>query len=256
MGNSLTGQKLFGGGYFWGRPNTTNPTPVRFGTVQSVSLDFKREIKYLYGSDGQAAQDVAAGKLTVSGKTESGSLNGRAVNSLLLGGTLSDGETVFVRNEAGSIPAATAYTIEVDGADDFLEDLGVILTTSGANTRMVRVASAPAEGQYSVDESTGTYTFAAANASGKVLIDYTKTDDSAGQSIDMANQPMGKIGGFTATLGMIYGAEKSLFQLNNTIGGGFSLATKLDDYAMPSMDFGCAVDDNGTLGTLSFAQVS
>jgi len=256
MGNSLTGQKLFGGGYFWGRPNVANPTPVRFGTVQSVSVDFKREIKYLYGSDGQAAQDVAAGKLTVSGKVESGSLNGRAVNSLLLGGTLSAGETVFVRNEAGDIPASTAYTVEVEGSDDFVADLGVVLTTAGANLRLTRVATGPTAGQYSVDEDTGIYTYPAAYASGTVLTDYVKTDDSVGQSIDMTNQPMGKIGGFTATVGMVYGDEKSLFQFNNTIGGGFSLATKLDDYTMPSMDYGCAVDDNGTLGTLSFAQVS
>ena len=43
----------FGSGTLWGFPvggNTaTNPTPMKFGTLQDVSLDISGDVKQLYG---------------------------------------------------------------------------------------------------------------------------------------------------------------------------------------------------------------
>lgn len=74
-------------------------------------------------------------------------------------------------SSAQTVPAASAYTITVPNGAWFSQDKGV---TYANGTKMVAVASNPAAGQYSV-AATGTYTFAAADASASVIINYTYT---------------------------------------------------------------------------------
>ena len=252
MSNSATGQKVFGSGYFYGVPTAANPTPTAFGAAQNMSADFKRDIKPLWGTN-QLPIEIASGKLTVTGKVEMATLNGRLVNDLLLGTTLAAGETIVQRNELGAVPSPSGpYTITVANSATWTVDLGVVNSTTFVP--LVRVASGPTTGQYSV--AAGVYTFAAADAGNILKISYEYTQTSSGQTVIMTNQPMGKVGNFQAVMSFNFGSEKSTLQFNNAMSSGFSLATKLDDYMMPSFDFGCGTDATDTLGTFSFAEVN
>lgn len=251
MTNSATGQKVFGSGYFYGAPVATAPTPTQFGATQDMSLDFKRDVKTLFGQN-QLPIETASGKLTVSGKVNMATLNGRLLNDLMLGTSLATGETLVAHDEAGAIPASTPFTVTVAQATHWLEDLGVSFKLT--NVPLTRVASAPATGQYSV--AAGVYTFAAADTGLAVFFDYSYTSSTTGQSVTMSNQPMGKTGNFQSVMAWNFGLEKSSVQLNNCMSSGLSFATKLDDFMMPAFDYSCATDSSDVLGIMSFAEVN
>ena len=77
-------------------------------------------------------------------------------------------------NETHSIPASPAYTITVSQASAFSCDQSVTYTAGGA--ALTAVASNPAVGQYSVNLSTGIYTFAAADAGKSLSMTYATLD--------------------------------------------------------------------------------
>lgn len=253
MTQSATGQKVFGSGYFYAIPNVTNPNPTSFGATQSVSCDFKRDLKYLHGTN-QLPIESASGKTTVSGKSEMATVNGRLINDLLLGGSMAAGENQIVRGEVHAIPGTGPFTITIapPGSGTFGKNLGVKYVAT--NVPLVQVASAPATGQYSVTGAV--FTFAAADDGLSVSFDYSYSITTAGQTVTMTNQPMGKTGNFTSVIALNFGTDQNLIQLNNCMSGGWSLSTKLDDFAMPSFEYGAATDDTDTLGTMSFAQVN
>lgn len=252
--DNATGQKVFGTGYFWGATNATvTPTPVSFLALQSMSLDFKRDIKYLHGVN-QLPIAVASGKLTVSGKAELAALNGRLVADLLLGTSLTSGQQLWIKGEAGTVPG-TPFHITVANSGTWFDDMGVVYADgASAFNPLVRVASAPAVGQYSV--ASGVYTFNATDTTRNMLLSYEYTASTSGQYTTMTNQPMGATGSFSAVMAMFFGSEKASVQLNNVTSGGLSFATKLDDFMMTSFDFGCATDSTDTLGIFSFAEVN
>jgi len=87
-------------------------------------------------------------------------------------------------DEAGTIPATPGpYTITVAEAATFVEDLGV---TKGG-TPLTRVASAPAASQYSVNETTGVYTFSATDESDAVVISYRYEIDPLDYTVTLPN---------------------------------------------------------------------
>ena len=252
MTQSATGQKIFGSGYFYAIPNITNPNPTAFGATQSISCDFKRDLKYLHGTE-QLPIENASGKVTVSGKVEMATVNGRLINDLLLGGSMASGENQVVIGEQHSIPPTGPYTITIapPGSGTFGQNLGVKYTAT--NVPLVQVASGPTTGQYS--QSGAAFTFAPADEGLGITFDYSYSESSTGQTVTMTNQAMGKTGNFTSVMAMNFGTEQNTIQLNNCMSGGWSLATKLDDFAMPSFEYGAATDSTDTLGTMSFAQV-
>lgn len=253
MTQSATGQKVFGSGYFYAVPNIAAPTPTPFGAAQSISIDFKRDLKYLHGTS-QLPIESASGKVTVSGKVELATVNGRLINDLLLGGSMASGESLVARLEAHSIPGTGPYTVTIvpPSSGTFLQNLGV--KYSATQVPLVAVASGPAQGQYSL--TGGVYTFNSADAGAGLFIDYAYTITASGQVVTMSNQAMGKTGNFTTVVSMLFGTEQNTIQLNNCMSGGWSLATKQDDFAHPSFDYGAATDANDNLGTMSFAQVA
>lgn len=77
-----------------------------------------------------------------------------------------------VTDDATAIPAATPYTITAaQTLGRLAQDDGVENASTGA--ALTKVTSAPATGQYSVDTTTGIYTFAAADAGVSVEISYS-----------------------------------------------------------------------------------
>lgn len=150
-----------------------NPTPAQLGTVQDVTVTFKRKLVSLRGQK-QFAADIAAGEFDISGSFKFASQNGNAFNSLFLGQTATPATT---EQDAIDEPhaAATTITIAPPSTGTFIHDLGVKNITSILT--LTRVASAPTVGQYSVTEPGGVYTFNAGET-GSLLISYSYSSTS------------------------------------------------------------------------------
>jgi hypothetical protein len=159
---------LFGSGVLTVTPvGVTNPTPVNIGLCQEVSIKTSRSLKTLYG---QYADPVAigAGTRKWTGKAKIARLGGNALNAILIGGTISAGQTTTAIAESGTVPAISTYIVTVANSATWTVDQGVVYAATGLPLKCV--ASVTAIGQYSV--AAGVYTFFSADASAKVLISY------------------------------------------------------------------------------------
>jgi hypothetical protein len=227
----------FGSGTLWGFPvggNTAaNPTPMKFGTLQDVSLDISGDVKQLYGQK-QFPEAVARGKCKITGKSKFTAINGKMLNDLFFGQTLGTGMIKTALDESVSVPT-TPFTITVSNAAQFKQDWGVRYTTTGIP--LTRVASAPVLGQYSVNTGTGVYTFAAADTGAAVLISYTFTAAAAGTQLNITNQLMGFAPTIQVLLETVYNTNQFSVMLYSVVASKLSFATKQEDFIIPEFDF-------------------
>ena len=241
-------QYAFGSGTLWGINSAANSTPVRFGALQNVSLDFSANSKTLFGQY-QFPLSVARGAISVKGKASFAQLSGRAINELFFGATSAAGEIRAIEDEAGTV-GSTPFQITVANSATWVTDLGVVKTSTGIP--LTRVASAPATGQYSV--AAGVYTFAAADTGIAMKVSYTYTVPTVGQTISIANQAMGLANTFKSVVSLPYNGQKALFTLNACVSSKLTLQTQLEDFTKPSFDFDAFVDSSNNLGTISLAE--
>jgi hypothetical protein len=240
----------FGSGSAWGIDSGSNPTPGRFDILQESSVEFSFSNKALMG-EYQMPVTVGRSAGKVTGKSKWGRLQGRALNSLFFGATKAAGQTSVAKDEAGTIPG-TPYTITVANSATWVTDLGVRNATT--LIPLVRVASAPATGQYSV--SAGVYTFAAADTTLPMQISYVYTIAGSGESITIANQPIGAAPNFKQVLTQYYNGLRQTLVLNACVSSKFSGGTKTEDFFTQEMDFDAMTDTSNNIGTWSFAEAS
>lgn len=312
----------FGSGVLYGtRTDVAASTPRKFGTLQNVSVDFKGELKQLYGQN-QFAESVARGKTSISWKAQIGRINGPIFNEMFFGETSVTGGTLAVFKEQATIPAApsaatsaaatsgattltfsavpagvvvgavvadtttpasiasgttvtakTTTTITLSKATTgavasgdtitfspsypvannatFGVDLGVIY--KGTGEMLTYVSSAPAQGEYAVEN--GNYIFSSADAAATVYIDYTYTA-TTGLTIPITNHLMG----FTPTFRMVlvapFRSNSMVLTLNNNVSEALSFATKQDDYAIPELSGASFVDDAGDIGEMCLSDAA
>ena len=244
-------QLAFGSGSVWGINTAANSTPARFGVTQEMSLDFTAATKAIFGQNNLPFS-VAKASLQTKGKITFGQFNGRVINELFFGGSSAGGQTLVVDSESGSIPT-TPYQITVANGATFSVDLGVVGVVSGVP--LTRVASGPTTGQYSVNTTTGVYTFASADTGLAVKISYSWTT-TGGQTFTINQVAMGVATNFKTVMSLPYNGQKATITLNACVSSKLSLATKLEDFTKPSFDFEAFADSNGTLGTISVAEIS
>ena len=135
----------------------------------------------------------------------------------------------------------------VINAATFDTDLGVVYAANGMP--FTKVASNPSTGQYT--EASGVYTFSAGDAGIPVLIDYLYTTATGGTRIALTNQIMGTTPTFMGVFTAHVGPKVATLKLNQCTSTKLSFATKLEDYAIPELDFSIMVDSSNTLGVLS-----
>jgi hypothetical protein len=213
---------------------TTPPQPtLRFGAFQDMQLDFSGETKQLFGQN-QFALDVARGKVKIEAKAKFAQISAAMMNAIFFGGTINTGQTISVYADAQSIPATSVYTITITppGSGTYLNDLGVYDATTGF--QYTRVASGPTTTQYS--EASGVYTFAAADASKAVLIDYQYTATS-GFTMASGNPLMGNTPRFSVSFTQTYGGNNTTILMPNCVSSKMNMPTKIDDYVMEEFDF-------------------
>lgn len=246
-------QYSFGAGQLWGTPTAdafgtavTNPTPILFGVLQEVSIDIDFNNKTLFGQN-QFPVAVGRGQGSITGKAKVAQLNGSLLNSLFFGQTMSDGIYNTYYDVIGTVIPATPFTITpiVPSTGTWKADLGV---RDENGNPMVRVATSPTAGQYSV--TTGVYTFAATDVAKKVFISfqYEASSTSAAKST-VLNVPMGYAPTFRADLTTTYLGKSFTLTLPNCIGSKLTFATRLDDFNIPDFDFDAFADAAGNVMT-------
>ena len=243
----------FGSGLMFGtRTDITNPTPRLFGTLQEGTVDISGDTKQLFGMS-QFPVDVARAKMKIEGKAKLGQISGSVFNDLFFGETSGTTLHQIAYLEAKTIPSSTAYTVTASNITGF-SDRGVFYAATGVPFTLV--AYAPAQGQYSVNSSTGVYTFAAADASTPVLLNYAYTAATGGYSFTITNKLMGNTPTFRLDLNMQFRSKQMLLRLNACVSSKLGLATKTDDYVIPEFEFEAFSDLAGNIGTFSVADLS
>jgi len=183
----------FGAALIFINPNSgnlaTNPTPVKPYTIATLEIDQAADIKELRGQS-QYPDDTARSDIKPTFKFSMGRTDYFLLNQAIYADVTVAGGTSVSPNEAHTVPAVSTYivTIAPPGTGTFGEDLGVQYAGLG---NLEKVASGPVQGQYSVVIATGVYTFAAADASANILISYSYTLATAGNTYQINNQVQG-----------------------------------------------------------------
>ena len=242
-------QFAFGSGALYAlRTDIAPSTPLRFGALQDIQVDFSSDLKELYGQ-GQYALALARGKAKIEGKAKFAQINGTIFNNLYFGQTLNTAQLVVVQSEAGAVPGGGG-TISAVHASAFQTDLGVVYAATGAP--LTKVAASPALGQYTVT-SGGSYGFAAGDAGAAVLLNYAYLA-TTGTEIAITNLPMGQAPMFQAVFTEQFNGKQLTLQLNACVAAKLSLPTKMDDWSIPELDFQAQADAAGNIGSLSLSE--
>lgn len=249
----MSNARHFGAGVMIATPSGANATPVEFGLLQDVTLDFSFSTKPLMGQF-QMPVAVARGAAKITGKAKFAELNGPIFNSLFFSSvTPVLGQDMWSYNEPGSIPAISTYTVTVVQSATWATDLGVKFASNG--NPLTRVASAPATGQYSV--AAGVYTFAAADQGKAVLITYgyTQTVSGSGSRFTITNPLLGPAPNFQIDFYQVnpnVTAQWS-FRLFACMSNKLAIASKLEDWNIPEFDFEAFANGANQIGTWNTA---
>ncbi len=227
------------------------PTPVKCGILQEGSVEFAFTAKQVFGQNQFAEANFRAqGKVT--GKSKMASINMAVMAQFFGGSAPATGQILPAVNETHSVPATSPYTVTITppGSGTFSKNLGVVYAATGIP--LTRVASgSEALGAYSVNETTGVYTFAAADEGAALLIDYLYALSTVGQTLTVVNQLAGLAPSFMCVLDNITGSYGAVLILNNCMSDKLTIATKVGDVSIPEFDFIAAADAAENIFTLS-----
>ena len=232
------------------RTDVAYSTPTQFGVIQDCEIDFDFTNKMLIGQN-QFPVDVARGEGKITGKAKIANIYARGVNDAFFGQTLGSGTggVVYTQNEAHTVASTTQQVTNHTG---FIADQGVFYASSGVQLQQVAPGS-EAAGKYSVNNSTGTYTFNVADEVALVF-NYTWQSTTAASQISIANQLMGTSPVFSTLLAGTYKGNSIAIKLNAGISTKLTLPFKNTDYAIQDFEFSSYADAAGNIGTITLSQ--
>ena len=242
---------VFGSGVLIGTPQ--GGTPINFGLAQEVTLNVQTTTKALYGQYNFPVA-IGSGTKKMSGKAKMARISGQALGSLYFGLSPSLGVVQTQFGETTAVPASSPYTYSTNNHATFVADQGVVYASSALPLK--QVASSPVQGQYSV--SGGVYAFAAADAGQSVLISYTYTNATSGESIAVASQLIGPSVTFSANLFASDPGTGKQFSvlLYNCVAEKLSFGTKVEDFLVPELDFQCFANAAGQVCQFNFGDAA
>lgn len=244
--SGITQLGTFGSGILYATPSGANATPVQFGALQDISADLSRTIKSLYGQNQQPLA-IGAGELKATGKAKMGYINAGIYANLFYGVPISSGTVSLAQNESHSVPASTPWTVTVTNGATFAKDLGVTYANGNALTQ---VASGPTVGEYSVNTTTGVYTFAAADANAAILISYEYTVASSGSTVTVNSVLQGVQPIITIDLYRGYNNTGERHRFWACVCSKLSMPTKMADFAISELDFEAFLDSQNRFHTI------
>jgi hypothetical protein len=234
------------------RTDVTNATPINIGFAQGLSLDFAGTIKELYGQN-QYPLDAARGTIKVTGKATAAVVSGIAWNNFFFGNAFVGGGFKWNVNEQSNLGA----TVVVANSATFDQDLGVVDAVSGVP--FIKVASAPAAGQYSVNTATGTYSFNSSDVSAAKIGLFTYTSTVAGtigQTLNVNNTLLGTSPAFQLDYYTSRANKPLVLRLFQCQASKLTFATKLEDFAMPEFDFSAFANSAGNIAKIVFPEIT
>lgn len=239
----------FGSGVLWATPVQdalgaafATPSAFQFGILQEIGIDASFEEKLLYGSNSFPV-DMGRGKGKIGLKAKFANLNILPFTAAFFGQSAVNGLITTVKDDVG-VAAAASVTITPPGGATFFANLGVRTDANG--TPMIRVATAPATGQYTTNGS-GQYVFAAADVGKTVFIDYQHLTASAGKLLTVTNLPMGLTPTFRLDMSMARNGKVLTLTWPKVISSKLSMSTKQEDFVIPELDMSALADDNGVV---------
>lgn len=229
------------------RTDVTPATPVNIGYAQGFAPQFAGNIKELYGQN-QLPLDAARGTVKVTGRLTSACLSGLAWNTVFFGQTFVSGGIQWNYQESKVVTSGAVAALTNVGTYD--QDLGVQYAATGLP--LVRVASAPALGQYTM--TAGTYAMNASDT-GPVLVSYTSTVTS-GQTLTISNTLLGTSPIFQLDYMTTRNNKALIIRFNQCQAANLGLPSKLEDFIMPDFEIHMFADAAGNLGKMYFPEVS
>jgi hypothetical protein len=221
--------------------------------LQDNTIDFTFELKELYSQLGFPI-DIARGKGKITGKAKTARVFANLYADIFFGATVTaNSEDNVNENETHTIATTT---VTVAAATSYVADLGVFYNAQG-NLRFQYVTGTPsATGTYSTGTN-GVYTFFSGDIGASVAISYVFTD-SNGKTITITNNFMGYTPTFLATFYQQRNTQGSTGQitlrLNECVSSQLSLPSKIDDYAIPDLNFSAFSNYSNQIGTLSTSE--
>jgi hypothetical protein len=222
------------------------PTPRLLGGFQEAAFSSSADTKMLYGPN-QYPIAVGRGKGKTDLKVKAAQVSVDKWNAMYIGQPLNQTAGVLaayidtlgtvIPTTPFQITPVTTYAAYLEGTTPvFSYDLGV---QDGNGNAYVQHAT-PTTGQYSL--AAGVYTFAAADAGKTVFISfvYTATNAAGGKNVylNVSNVQMGQAPTVQIDLQAAYGTGgQVLVTMFQAIATKIDIATKLDDFAVPNMEF-------------------
>lgn len=235
----------FGSGVGWVTPLTDSagstivlPTPQRIGIIQEIAIDLSWTNKPLFGTT-QYPVAIGRGTAKSTGTIKWAQINSGLWNALVIGqpaNVTTGTQTQDFRDVAGTAIPATPYQITPTppSSGTWVADLGVV-DANGLQLKLV--TGTPATGQYAV--AAGVYTFAAADTTNKVYIDFTYTFTNTSAHTLLATNPLlGYVPTFQLDVDVPYNNKNAKFRLFQCVGDKLALATKLEDWLITETTFG------------------
>jgi hypothetical protein len=200
----------------------------------------------LYGPN-QFPLAVGRGKAKVGLKVKAAQFSIDQWNAIYIGQPVNQTAGIiaaYVDAVGSTIPATpyqitpvTTYASYLTGTSPAFDyDLGV---ADGSGNAYKAVTGTPTTGQYAV--AGGVYTFAAADTGKTVFISfaYTATNAAGAKNayVNINNLPMGQAPFLQVDLSCVYGGNQLFVTLFQAIASKLSFATKLDDFAIPDLEF-------------------
>lgn len=209
-----------------------NASGTELSTIQDFSVDFtgkgvELRGQFLYPVDARVTDIAPKGKFKV------GEWNLEQLNNLFYAGTTSlTGNDLPYADELQTIPSTPPYTIQVTNHTGFVQPLTVAYASDLSN--LDEVTSVSAVGQYSVNDSTGTFTFYSGDVGQQVLISYVSTGTTAALTIPNNLQGQSPV----ISIAAINAADGNGFLFPNCrITGIKPLDLKNNAYAMNEVEF-------------------
>lgn len=239
----------FGSGVLWATPlqdaagnAIANPTPFQFGVLQDVGIDASFDEKLLHGRNSFAV-DIGRGKGKIGLKAKFAEINILPMTAAFFGQAAVAGLITSV-NDVSGITAAASVTITPPGGATFFANLGVRSDANG--TPMIRVASAPQAGQYTVTGA-GVYTFNAADVGRQIFIDYQHLQSTSGQLLTVQNLPMGQAPTFRVDFAMVRNGKVLTLTFTQVTSNKLAMSSKQEDFMVPELDMSALADGNGVV---------
>lgn len=229
------------------------PAPVNIGYAQEFSIDVSATSKELYGQN-QFPLAVARGTVKATGKVKAAVISGLAWNACFFGQSFTSGGFAWNIDEVHTLAATTQ---QVTNHTTFDADLGVKYAATGLPLQRV-AAGSETTGAYSVSLTTGTYTFSTSDSISALKFTYTDTV-ATGQQLIVANQLLGSTPTFQIDYYTNFNqpqAKPFAVRLYQCVSSKLSLASKLEDYIMPEIDFGFFANAAGNVYNMVYPEVS